>query len=47
MATRRDPTIRKRIRALDALKDAHQDKKTKADTELKKIRAELRALRKR
>lgn len=44
MATR-DPTKRRKIRALEAAKDQHREKKERAALELKKIGAELRSLR--
>jgi len=46
MATR-DPAKRRKIRALEAQKDVHREKKEKSTLELKKITAELRTLRKR
>lgn len=41
----RDPTKRRKIRALEAAKDSHKEKRDKANLELKKIGAELRSLR--
>lgn len=43
MAATRDPTRRRKIRALEAKRDTLIDRKRIADVELKKVRAELKA----